>query len=226
MCIIRNVITKGVALYATIFTHMKIQFTEVTKTKLERFLPWLLIIGGVIGLLCSFVILFEKFQLLENPNYQVTCDINPIISCGSVMQSDQAEVFGFPNPIIGLVGFSVVITIGAALVAGARFRRWFWLGLLSGLALGVVFSHWLFFQTVYSIGALCPYCMVVWAVVIALFWYVLLYAMRMNIVRMPGRLLGFEAFFQRHHLDILIGWYVMITLLTLQHFWYYFGTFF
>ena len=31
-----------------------------------------------------------------------------------------------------------------------------------------VFMHWLIFQSLYRIGALCPYCMVVWAVTIPL----------------------------------------------------------
>ncbi|PRC62285.1 hypothetical protein C6A85_03910, partial [Mycobacterium sp. ITM-2017-0098] len=30
------------------------------------------------------------------------------------------------------------------------------------------FVHWLIFQSLYRIGALCPYCMVVWAVTIPL----------------------------------------------------------
>ena len=31
-----------------------------------------------------------------------------------------------------------------------------------------MFVHWLIFQSLYRIGALCPYCMVVWAVTISL----------------------------------------------------------
>ena len=31
----------------------------------------------------------------------------------------QAEVFGFPNPILGVFGFAVITTIGAVLLAGA-----------------------------------------------------------------------------------------------------------
>ena len=46
--------------------------------------------------------------------------------------------------------------------------RWYWVGLAVGTLLGVVFIHWLIFQSLYRIGALCPYCMVVWAVTIPL----------------------------------------------------------
>src|SRR3712207_6860130 len=40
----------------------------------------------------------------------------------------------------------------------------------SGITLGVVFVGWLITQSLYSIHALCPYCVVVWAVVIPTFW--------------------------------------------------------
>ena len=46
--------------------------------------------------------------------------------------------------------------------------RWYWAGLAAGTLLGTVFVHWLIFQSLYRIGALCPYCMVVWAVTIPL----------------------------------------------------------
>jgi len=193
------------------------------RSKLERFLPWLLVIGGIIGLIASFMIMFEKVTLLENPSYRLACDVNPVVSCGSVMQSDQAEAFGFPNPFIGLVSFPVLITVGMAWLAGARFKRWFWLGLQAGVIFGVGLVHWLFYQSVYNIGALCLYCMVVWAIVIPIFWYVTLYNLRTDSIRLKGRLLSIEAFLQRHHLDILVVWFLAIAGLILYNFWYYFG---
>ena len=107
-----------------------------------------------------------------------TCSINPILSCGSVMKTAQAEAFGFPNPIIGVAGFTVVLTTGAALLAGATFRRWFWLGLQAGVTFGIGFVHWLIFQSLYRIDALCPYCMVVWIVTIPIFLFVTLRNLR------------------------------------------------
>ncbi|GAA4196112.1 vitamin K epoxide reductase family protein [Streptosporangium oxazolinicum] len=137
-----------------------------------RLLPWLLVIGGAVGLLAAFVLAVEKIALLKNPEYVPSCSINPVLSCGSIMTTPQAELFGFPNPLLGVAGFAVVVTVGAALLAGAGFGRWFWLGLQAGVTCGAVFVHWLIFQSLYVIGALCPYCMVVWAVTIPLFWYV------------------------------------------------------
>lgn len=194
------------------------------KWTLERVLPWLLLIAGIVGLVASFTLSIEKLEVLKNPDYVATCDINPVISCGSVMRSDQAEVFGFPNPFMGLIGFAAVATVGGAMLAGARFKRWFWIAFQIGLLFAVGFVHWLFFQTVYHINALCPYCMVVWSVTIPAFWYTLLYNLRTGVIKTPKSWNKIINFVQRHHLDVLVLWYLVIIGLILHHFWYYFGT--
>lgn len=89
-----------------------------------------------------------------------------MVACGSVINTPQASIFGPPNPLIGVSAFCVVITIGVLAVAKVPLPRWFWTGLMIGSALAVVVVHWPKFETLYEIGALCPYCMVVWAVMI------------------------------------------------------------
>lgn len=189
----------------------------------DRFLPYLLIVGGVIGLISSFIISYDKIKLLENPSFQPDCNLNPIISCGSVMSSWQGSVFGFPNPWIGLVGFSILITIGMGILAGAQFKRWFWLGLQAGTIFGIGLVHWLFFESVYRIHALCPYCMAVWVVVITTFWYVLLYNVQKGHIKLPASGQNIGTFIRKHHLDFLLVWLLIIFILIMKHFWYYFG---
>ncbi|WP_280381768.1 vitamin K epoxide reductase family protein [Nocardia wallacei] len=124
---------------------------------------WILLIGGLAGWIASVTLTVERFKLFMDPDYRPSCSINPILSCGSVMATDQASVFGFPNPLIGVVGFSVVVTLAVPAIAGVGFPRWIWGGLWLGLVLGIGFICWLIFQSLYRINALCPYCMVVWA---------------------------------------------------------------
>lgn len=194
---------------------------------LKGAMPWILVIFGAIGLACALIIMYDKVALLENPSFKPSCDLNPVISCGSVMQSEQASAFGFPNPFIGMVGFSVVIAIGMAMFAGAtKLKRWFWLGLQFGTIFGVIFVHWLFFQSVYRINALCPYCMVVWICAITLFWYVTLYNIQVGNIKLRGWLQKVGFFLRRHHLDILFLWFLIIAALILHHFWYYYGKYF
>jgi uncharacterized membrane protein len=193
------------------------------KLTLNKALPYLLIIGGVIGLICSFVITNDKLQLAENPHFIPSCNLNPVISCGSVMASKQGSAFGFPNPWIGLAAFAVLVTIGVSILAGAKLKRWFWIGLEAGIVLGLLFAYWLLFESVYRIRALCPYCLGVDIVVITLFWYVSLYNVQEKFIVLRGRWAALAAFARKHHLDILLAWFILLIVLILQHFWYYYG---
>lgn len=190
----------------------------------EKSLPYILIIGGIIGYICAFIIMFDKVQIMKNPHYIPSCNLNPIISCGSVMQSKQAAAFGFPNPFLGLGGFPMVAIIGAGMLAGARFKRWFWLCANAGLLFAVGFCHWLFFEAVYRIHALCPWCMVVWVVSITCFWYVTLYNIDNKYIQLPkGKAQKAYKWVRMHHLDLVILWFVIIAFFILKHFWYYYG---
>lgn len=187
-----------------------------------RSLALLLLGGALVGLAAAFTLLVEKIRLLEDPTYEPSCSINPVLSCGSVMQTAQAEVFGFPNPIMGVIGFSVVATVGAALLAGASLPRWFWLGLQAGLVFGIVLVHWLVFQSLYRIGALCPYCMVVWTVTIPLFLFTTIHIARAgHLGARAGRLAGGLAGFGT---TVLTAWYLVILALITVEFWTYWQT--
>jgi len=192
-------------------------------SRLMAILPWILVISSIIGTFASTMITAEKFDLLQHPNQQFICDLNPIISCGSVMKSEQAHAFGFMNTYIGLLGFPVLVTIGMAMFAGAKFKRWFWLGLQAGLTLGVAFAYWLLFESMYRIRALCPYCLSVDVALTAVWWYVTLYNFYEGNLPVPTWAKSIGHFVKRHHLDILISWFLLVTTLILHHFWYYFG---
>ncbi|HEY8752177.1 MAG TPA: vitamin K epoxide reductase family protein [Arthrobacter sp.] len=138
----------------------------------NRPLGWLMVITGAIGWVASGALVLEKLEVLKDPNHVTVCDINPWISCGLVMQTWQSSVFGFPNMFIGIVAFAIIITVGMALLSGATFARWYWLGLQAGATLGFAFIVWLWSQALYAIHILCPFCMVVWASMIPLFVWV------------------------------------------------------
>ncbi|WP_084678658.1 vitamin K epoxide reductase family protein [Actinopolymorpha alba] len=189
-----------------------------------RLLPWLLLIGGFIGLAAAFDLTVEKIELLKNPAYVPSCSINPVLSCGSVMTKPQAEVFGFPNPLIGIAGFGVVVAVGAALLAGARFRRWFWIGLQVGVTFGAVFVHWLIFQSLYRIGALCPYCMAVWAVTIPIFWYTTLHNLVQGHLLLPGPARRAARALASYHGVVLTCWAIVVIGLIGLRFWDYWSS--
>lgn len=194
---------------------------------LQKVLPYILIVVGIIGVFCAFVLTQDKIKLLENPNYKLSCSLNPVLACGGVVQSKQGAAFGFPNPFLGLAGFAALLTVGTAITAGATFKRWFWLGLEAGMIFAVSFVHWLFFESVYSIHALCLYCMAVWVITITSFWYVTLYNIDQKNIKLPaGKIEGVYGWLRRHHVDVLVLWLLIIAALILKHFWYYYGHYF
>ena len=173
---------------------------------------WWVLIAGVVGLVASMTLTVEKIDILRNPSYVPSCNINPVVSCGSVMVTPQASVLGFPNPLLGLLGFTVVVVTGVLAIAKVLLPQWYWYGLTVGILVGAVFVHWLIFQSLYRIGALCPYCMVVWAVTISLLVVVATIAFR------PPRVL------YHWRWSIATLWFTAVFLLIMVRFWNYWST--
>lgn len=138
---------------------------------------WLMVVLGMVGLVASALLVIERVAVATDPDYVPPCSINPVLTCTSAMLSDQGALFGFPNPVLGVAGFPVVIATGAAMLAGARMARWYWTGMWLGGLGAVAFMHWLIYESFVSLQSLCPYCMVVWAATTPLFAAVSAYAL-------------------------------------------------
>jgi uncharacterized membrane protein len=176
---------------------------------------WVLL-AGVVGLVAAFTLTVEKIEILINPDYVPSCSLNPVLSCGSVMITPQASAFGFPNPLIGIVAFTVVLVTGVLALANVALPRWYWAGLALGTLLGTAFVHWLIFQSLYRIGALCPYCMGVWAVTIPLLVVVSSIAVR------PSN--GAVRLLYTWRWSLVALWFTALILLILVRFWDYWST--
>lgn len=184
-----------------------------------RAVGWVLLVGGGLGTSAAFALVLDRISLLEDPTFVPACSIDPVLSCGSIMSSPQAELLGFPNPLIGLAAFPVVATIGAAVVGGAALPRWMWLGLQFGATAGVLFVHWLIAQSLYVIGALCPYCVAVWVVTISVFWYATLHNLLAG--RLTARATPLATRLADYHGAVLTIWLLVVTVLLVVRFWTY-----
>ncbi|HEX5730620.1 vitamin K epoxide reductase family protein [Microbacterium sp.] len=165
-----------------------------------------LIVAGVIGWWAAFSLTMERLQLLEDPDAILGCDISPLVQCGKNLESWQGSVFGFPNPILGLTGWMAPVVVGVAILAGARFARWFWLLFEIGLAFAFAFVLWLIGQSVFVLGTLCPWCMVTWVVTIPTFYAVTLHILRRGIVPASPSV--------RRAADRLMSWLPLLAVLS------------
>lgn len=164
----------------------------------------LLVIVGVVGFIAAFALTLDKLANLTDPDATLTCDFSVIVQCGANLSSAQGSVFGFPNPLIGIAGFTAVTAVGVGVLAGGRFARWFWLLFNLGVFGAFVFIVWLIGQSIFVLGTLCPWCMVVWAVTIPLFLAVTLHNAASGFIPLPARLRGAA---RRAH-----GWVPLITV--------------
>ncbi|MFC0598741.1 vitamin K epoxide reductase family protein [Streptomyces palmae] len=185
-----------------------------------RAFGWLLVITGALGLLAAWVITIDKNKILEakvaGKTFTPGCSLNPIVSCGNIMESKQAQAFGFPNPMMGLVAYGIVICVGMSLLSGARFPRWYWLTFNAGCLFGVGFCTWLQYQSLYVIGSLCLWCCLAWAATIVMFCYVTGYNIKHNFLPAPA---GLRRGLLEFHWVVPVLWMGVIGMLILTRWW-------
>jgi uncharacterized membrane protein len=173
--------------------------------------PWIfgiwLVIAGIVGEIAAFALTVEKFELLKNPDAILSCNVSVWVQCGKNLDSWQGSVFGFPNPIIGLVCWMAVILMGVAVLAGVRFPRWWWIAFNIGVALAVVFVIWLASQSIFApnLRTICPYCLLTWTVTYPTFFAVTFRNMAEGVLGERARRAG----------RMLLPWVAPITIVVL-----------
>jgi uncharacterized membrane protein len=182
------------------------EMVSITSTGTKRPFGFALFLSvtGFIGLSAAFAVTVEKIHKLLHPEEAASCDYSVIVQCGKNLASWQGSLLGFPNPIIGLMAWSVVITIGVGILAGARYANWFWRGLNIGAVGALGFVIWLFIQSVFVLGTLCPWCMVTWLATIPLFWVVTFWNMKHGVWGSKVQKLG----------STLLSWVGIIILVS------------
>ncbi len=120
-----------------------------------------MIVSGVLGLVASFVLSIEAWQLKGDDNAVFSCDINQVIACGKVARTWQAHLLGFPNAFLGIFFETIVLVLSVSILSGVRFPRWLMLGANGLYSIGLFFALWLFTQSYFVIHALCPWCLLI-----------------------------------------------------------------
>jgi len=139
-------------------------FSRIFNHARERSDVWIfatMLVSAILSLVASLVLSAEAVHIAANPNAALSCSINEVINCASVMKHPSADLFGFPNSFLGLIAEPIVITVAIAGLAGVRFPRSFMAAAQIGYTAGFIFAYYLFFVSAFVIGALCPWCLLV-----------------------------------------------------------------
>ena len=127
--------------------------------KKQNLAAFVMLVGSGLGLLASFVLSIESLELAKNSHAVLSCDFSSALSCSAVANHWSAAILGFPNSFIGVMTLPVMVTIAVALLAGAKFPKWFMQAAQAGAVIGMIFAIWMFYMSYVEIGVLCPWCL-------------------------------------------------------------------
>jgi uncharacterized membrane protein len=195
-------------------------FLNLSKRPQYTFTYAIMLTAGILAFLSAIILSIEKVHLLQDPDAILSCSVNFVLNCASVMQTWQASVFGFPNSFIGVAGFAIVISVAMGGLLGVRYSRLYLITAQVFYGIGLLFAYWLFFQSVYAIQVLCPWCLVVTAMTTFIFECILYINLRENNFNLEK---NFNRKVQRW-LDkawdklIVASWFVLLIALVLGKF--------
>jgi uncharacterized membrane protein len=127
-------------------------------------------IGAVIGVAASFLETLEYQEILKNSHAQLVCNLNSVFSCGNVLNSWQSKIFGFPNSLLCMMFFTLMLSVALVGLSGgilaAKFRLW--MHGITTFFLG--FGLWFMSESTFQIKALCILCLFCLAGLLLLNW--------------------------------------------------------
>jgi uncharacterized membrane protein len=193
--------------------------TDVT-TNENKWVFGTMLVFALIALTAAFVLSVEEIHIIKNPDAVLSCTFNLILDCSKVMQTWQASVFGFPNMFIGLMAYPVIVTIAILGLAGTQFPRLFLKLANIGFLLGTIFAYWLFFNSVYVIQILCPWCLVVTFSTTLILATMTHYNLRQNTFGFKKKANGkIQVFLNKdYHKVIVASWIVIMVALVIIKF--------
>jgi len=196
---------------------------QTMSKKLQKIYAWILTVGGLAGAVAMTWQASERITMLKNPGKILSCNLNPIVDCGTVLGNRWAALFGFPNAFIGMIVFAALALSGVLLLTGNKSNRQFKNVILGLSTTLLLFSMWFFGTSLYVIGKVCIFCFVGWVVSVPIFLYGLLYWLE-DKPKKSGWLSKLQTFLVKNHVNILAVWYLLMLVLYLINFRsYYFG---
>jgi uncharacterized membrane protein len=184
------------------------------KIRDDRWIFGSMLVGALLSLLASFVLSVEAVQLAANPDVELACSINAVLNCASVGLHESAHMFGFPNAFLGLIAEPVVITVAIAGLSGVRFPRAFMFAAQIGYGLGFIFALTLLYISMFTIQALCPWCLLVSLTTTMVFFAISRYNIRENNLYLPAKIQKSLKNLVQKDYDKLLLWTIVMTVVA------------
>lgn len=172
------------------------------------------------ALIAAFVLSVEEISVIKNPDAILSCSFNVVLDCSKVMQTWQASVFGFPNMFTGLMAYPVIMVIAILGLVGTKLPKLFLKLANVGFLFGTVFAYWLFFNSVYVIQVLCPWCLVVTTSMTLIFATMTHYTLRQNTFGFNNKVnKKVQTFIKGGYLKLIVAsWLVLMVALVIVKF--------
>lgn len=158
------------------------------KIRDNRWIFTSMLVGAVFSLIAAFVLSVEAVEIAKNPDAQLSCSVNIVLNCATVAAHPTSTMFGFPNPFLGLMTEPIVITVAIAGLAGIKFPRRFMFTAQIFYTLGLLFALYLLYLSMFVIGALCPWCLLVTLTTILVWFAITRYNLREDNLYLPMHL--------------------------------------
>lgn len=151
------------------------------KASQQRIYYGIIAAASTLGLAASFLQLLDKLAYLKNPSVNLICNVSSVFNCSNVLEAWQSSVFGFPNSIMCMVFFTIVLGVALAGATGSGINKWLRLIMHFFALFFLGFGAWYIWQSIYVIGSICIYCTICYTAVILMnFAWV-----RLNVADMP-----------------------------------------
>lgn len=109
-----------------------------------KYFDWIKILAAV-GIFLALFLLWERYF---KPSFQ-PCNINATVNCDAVISGEVSNTLGIPTPLIGLVGYIVIMF--ATFKKNAK--------LVLGMAtFGLAFCLYIAYRELFQLHVVCPVC--------------------------------------------------------------------
>ena len=110
----------------------------------EKYFDWVKILA-VLGIFLAVYLLWQQFF---KPSFQ-PCNINATVNCDAVVSGPVAKTLGIPTPLIGLMGYLIILF--SSFKRNAR--------LVLGMAtFGLLFCLYIAYMEIFQLRVICPVC--------------------------------------------------------------------